>query len=388
LFNIFFVPKINIVYNQVVNYFNSGDSMMHVGDSLYDLETPVLWVDLDTMERNIAFIARQMSQAGVAWRPHTKGIKIPAIAHKLLAAGATGITCAKLSEAEIMASAGVKDILVGNQVVGEKKIMRLAALNKHAKVVVAVDDLENARQISSIAEEKDVKIHAVVELNIGMDRAGVAPGQDTLDLVQQILTLPGLIFDGLMGWEGHVVSISDAQEKQAAGRKAMQLLVSSAELVRRAGIPVNVVTCGGSGSYTISASYPGVTEIQAGGAIFGDETYIHWGAGTTPSLFVLATITSHVIPARAIVDAGKKTFNADVYEPRVQELEGVTLTHLSSEHGVLEISNPNVKMNVGDKVNFVVGYGDWTVFLHDHLVGIRKGIVEVIWEIQGRGKLT
>jgi D-serine deaminase-like pyridoxal phosphate-dependent protein len=362
--------------------------MMHVGENLYELETPVLWVDLDIMERNIVYIARQMSQAGVAWRPHTKGIKIPAIAHKLLAAGASGITCAKLSEAETMAAAGIKDILIGNQVVGEKKILRLAALSRHANVIVAVDDLENARQISYIAEMTGVKIHVVVEVNIGMERAGVAPGQDTLTLAQQINTLPGIIFDGLMGWEGHVVSITDLEEKQKAGLKAMQLLVSSAELVRNAGIPVNVVTCGGSGSYKISASYPGVTEIQAGGAIFGDETYIHWGAGTTPSLFVLATITSHVVPERAIVDAGKKTFNADVYKPRVQGLDGVVLTHLSSEHGVLEFSNPDVDVKVGDKVNFVVGYGDWTVFLHDRLVGVRKGVIEAIWEIQGRGKLT
>jgi D-serine deaminase-like pyridoxal phosphate-dependent protein len=361
---------------------------MHVGESLYELETPVLWVDLDIMESNIAFIAQKMSQAGVAWRPHTKGIKIPAVAHKLLAAGASGITCGKLSEAETMAAAGIKDILIGNQVVGKKKIQRLAALSRRTNVIAAVDDLENARQISSIAEEAGIKVHVVVELNIGMDRAGVSPGQDTLELVQQLLTLPGIIFEGLMGWEGHVVSIDDPEEKQAAGLKAMQRLVSSAELLRDAGIPVNIVTCGGSGSYTISASYPGVTEIQAGGAIFGDETYIRWGAGTTPSLFVLASITSHVLSTRAIVDAGKKTFNADIFKPRVKGLEGVTLEHLSSEHGVLEISNPDVHLKVGDKVNFVVGYGDWTVFLHDHLVGVRKGVVEVIWEIQGRGKLT
>ncbi len=361
---------------------------MTINESIYQIDTPALWVDLDKMEANIRYVKEQMDAFGVQWRPHTKGIKIPAIAHKLIAAGAIGVTCAKLSEAEIMAFAGIRDILVANEVVGEKKIQRLVALRAHADVMVAVDDLSNVREISAAAAAAGRKIRVLVELNIGMERAGLTPGQPTVDFVKQIVSLPGIEFYGLMGWEGHVVGISDADEKKAVGEKAIRALVDSAEMVRKAGIAVQIVSCGGSGSYKISASIPGVTEIQAGGAILGDITYQTWGAGTDPALFLMTTVSSHAVPDRAVVDAGRKSMNCEVFMPKPSNLQGVELSGLSAEHGVLNITDPNLDLKVGDRVNFMIGYGDWSVFLHNHLYGVRAGKVEVVWEIQGRGKLT
>jgi D-serine deaminase-like pyridoxal phosphate-dependent protein len=354
--------------------------MMPIGDELQSLETPALWVDLDIMEQNIALMAEWMKSAGVNWRPHTKGIKIPAIAHKLIDAGAMGVTCAKIAEAEIMAAGGIKDILIGNQVVGEKKIARLVEVQKLSDVMVAVEDFDNARQISEAAQKVGKRIRVLVEVNIGMNRAGVAPRETALAFVKQVLQLEGLEFKGLMGWEGHIVGIADPVEKDAAGHKAMTDLLDTVEMVRSAGIPVEIVSCGGSGSYKISAYTLGVTEIEAGGAILGDLTYVAWGAETRPSLFVLTTVTSRNVPDRAIVDGGQKTFTP-VRMPKPLNLEGVEMAHLSSEHGVLSITNKDLPLKVGDKISFIVGYSDWTVFLHDRLYGIRKGKVKSVWEI-------
>ncbi len=359
-----------------------------IGQDIQMLDTPVLWVDLDLMENNIKRLSSYMRKAGVSWRPHTKGVKIPAIAHKMLDAGAIGVTCAKLSEAEVMAAGGVKDILVANQVVGEIKIARLCALRHHTDIMVSVVDLINAEEISRQAVNAEVKIRVLIELNVGMHRAGIEPGQRVVDFACQLVQLPGIELAGLMAWEGHVVGIEDPTVKQVECERAIRSLVETAELCRKQGIPIHIVSCGGSGSYRITAHIPGITEIQAGGAVFGDVTYRRWGGAIDCSLFVLSTVTSRPTPSRAIIDAGRKTMNGEVSMPEVLGVPGVKLATLSAEHGYLELDDPNLPIKTGDRVNLIVGYGDWTVCLHDQLVGVRKGKVEVVWDIYGRGKLT
>ncbi len=353
---------------------------MEIGANINDLETPALWVDLDIMEENIKLMAARMKAAQVNWRPHTKGIKVPVIARLLLDAGAIGVTCAKISEAEFMASAGIRDILIGNQVVGTRKIARLIQCQRISDVMVAVDDLENAREISEQAIQAGLKVRVLVEINIGMDRAGIEPRENAVEFVKQVSRLEGLVFKGLMGWEGHIVGIADPREKDAAGHKAMSALLDTAELIQKAGIPVEIVSCGGTGSYKISSYALGVTEIQAGGAILCDLTYKAWGAETQPALYVLTTVTSRNVPGRAVVDGGRKTFPAGAL-PCPVGLPGVELTRLSSEHGFLKIAEGAGEIKVGEKINFVVGYGDWTVFAHQRLYGIRQGFVEKVWDI-------
>ncbi len=362
--------------------------MSLLGRNVNELDTPVLWVDLDIMEANIRGLAGYLFEAGVAWRPHTKGIKIPAIAHQLLQAGAIGITCSKLGEAEVMAAAGIQDILIANQVVGPEKLARLVHLRRQADVMVAVDNLQNARDISAAAVAQGVKIRALIELNIGMNRCGILPGPGVLDFARKMQELPGIELSGLMAWEGHVVRLEDPVEKREVTGKAVQLLTGSAELCRKAGIPIPIVSCGGTGSYRISARVPGVTEIQAGGGIFGDLTYRRWGGETECGLFILAGVTSCPEPGRAIVDAGRKCMNVEMTLPQIQGIPGAVLSHVSAEHGILTVDPGSPPLVVGQKVNFIVGYEDWTVFLHDQLVGVRQGRVEVVWDIQGRGKLS
>jgi len=358
-----------------------------IGCDKNELDTPALWVDLDIMERNITRMAQFMLSAGVNWRPHTKGIKIPAIAHKLIKAGAIGITCAKLGEAEVMAAAGIHDILIANQVVGEAKATRLANLCHHADVIVAVDCLDNARQLSEAACLASVVIRVVVEVNTGMDRCGVQPGESALNLAIQLTELPGLQFSGVMGWEGHTVGIEDPEVKNRCVHQAVEALVATAQMIHSTGLAVPIVSCGGSGSYRITALIPGVTEVQAGGAALGDVTYTGWGAQTDPGLFILATVISRPAADRAVVDAGRKAMNGEVSMPVVCDFPALHLRKLNAEHGILFIDDPGIRLNVGDKLDFLAGYGDNTVFLHDYLFGVRNGKVEIAWEVQGRGRL-
>jgi D-serine deaminase-like pyridoxal phosphate-dependent protein len=361
-----------------------------IGHAKWDLDTPALLLDLAAMDRNIERMAATFREAGVGWRPHTKAIKIPAIAHKLLRAGALGITCAKVSEAEVMVAGGIRDILIANQVVGEAKIARLVNLLPHAAPIVAVDNPANVEQLNLAACAKGSgygPLRVVVEVNVGMDRAGVEP-EDVVDLAKLVHESAGLRFAGLMGWEGHTTSISDQQEKRAAVEHSLRLLTETANRCRAAGLPVEIVSCGGTGTYQFSAWYPGVTEIQAGGGIFGDVRYHDaMQVGHECAMTVLATVSSRPNPTRVITDTGKKTMSSDGGVPRPLIEAPVTSVSLSAEHARIELGAPTAAPRVGDKIEFIVGYTDTTTMLHDNLYGTRDGKVEVIWPILGRGKL-
>ena len=359
-----------------------------IGQDHLNLDTPALWVDLDQLEANIQAMAAYLKEAGVGWRPHTKAMKVPAIAHKLLQAGAHGITCAKLSEAEVMAAAGIRDILIANQVIGPTKINRLVNLRRSADVIVAVDNFENAEEISNAAMRAGVKIRVLVEINIGMDRCGMEPGEIAVEFAQKVAALPGLELSGVMGWEGHTLKYTDPEEKKRAILQAVQSLVCTAEMGWAAGLKMPIVSCGGSGTYQVTSHIHGVTEIQAGGAVFSDLLYKNYGVPFDSALHVLATVVSRPAPWRAIIDAGRKTMSGDSVMPVARGLKGVKLVGLNAEHGILELEDAGVVLKVGDKIDFITGYSDTTVLLHDQMYGVRKGLVETVWEIQGRGKLT
>ena len=361
--------------------------MSEIGLPKAELETPALWVDLNCLEHNIDHLAAHFRRAGVNWRPHIKGIKVPAIAHKLLAAGAIGVTCGKLGEAEVMAAAGIRDLLVANQIVGTTKITRLVNLRAQADVKVAVDNVVNVAQIGAAATAKGVEIGVLIEVDTGMERAGVAPGAATVSLAQQILATPGLRLRGLMSWEGHVLALASAEEKQRGIERSINLLLETAALCRQQGIPVEIVSAGGSGTYQVTPFFPGITEIQAGGAIFCDLTYQGWGVALEPALFVQSMVTSRPVPQRIIADAGFKTLPRGFATPRPLGIEQVKSVVFSAEHTFITLDAPNHSLQVGDLFDFMVGYGDATVHMHDTLYGLRDGVVETVWAVQARGKL-
>jgi D-serine deaminase-like pyridoxal phosphate-dependent protein len=360
-----------------------------IGQNIRDIETPVLWVDLEIMEKNIEHFSSFFKTAGVSWRPHIKGIKVPAVVHKLIQAGASGIACSKLSEAEVMASAGIKDILIANQVVGQTKLERLAAIQRHSKVIVAVDSIENSLEISKEASNKGITIQIVIEVNTGMNRCGVEPGKPVLELARQIANFPGIELVGLMTWEGgSVAKINNIDEKREKCHLALKPFVKSADLCREAGIELSILSCGGSGTYMVSSYVPGVTEIQAGGAVFGSVTYREWGVKTECALFVMATVISRPTHTRAIIDAGRKAMNIELAYPEPYKINGVKIAALHSEHGILDLDNPEISLNIGDKIDFLVGWGDYTVNLYDQIYAVRNGVVEAVWDIEARGKMT
>ncbi|OGG57267.1 MAG: hypothetical protein A3F84_12070 [Candidatus Handelsmanbacteria bacterium RIFCSPLOWO2_12_FULL_64_10] len=360
-----------------------------IGKRKEELDTPVLLVDLDVMERNIAAMAAYMKRHGVAWRPHSKCHKTPAIVHLQIAAGALGVTCAKLSEAEVMAASGIRDILIANMLVTPEKARRLAALRRSADPIAAIDSPEGAEVLGAAATEAGVTIRAVPEVDIGLDRVGVDPGLPALHLARKIADTRGLALAGVMGYEGQTMMIPDAGEKERTIRAAIRLLTDTADLIRREGLPVPIVSASGTGTYQVAATCPGVTEMQAGGGVFMDRLYADKShvTGLGYALTVLSTVVSRRRPGRAVVDAGFKTLSSQQGLPTPIGVEGAEVAYLSSEHGVLNLTGDAERLRVGDRIEFIPGYSDTTMFLHDEIVGTRDGRVEVVWEIQGRGKL-
>ena len=360
-----------------------------IGTRKEELDTPVLLVDLDKLEANIARMARVITrEAGVCWRPHTKAMKTPALAHMLLEAGASGVTCAKLGEAEVMAAGGIRDILIANQVVGPQKIARLVNLRRHADVMVAVDCVDNVDALDRAAREKGVRLRVLIEVDTGMNRAGVEPGEPALALARHVARRPGLHLAGLMTWESHALGAENPEEKHRLVAVALKRFTATAQMCRDAGIPMEILSCGGTGTYWISAHQPGITEIEAGGGIYCDVRYRQtFGVEHHYALTVLSTVTSRATPTRIICDAGRKTMSCDADVPEPIAIEGVKGVTLSAEHGKIELRQPSLVPRVGDKIEFVAGYSDTTVVLHDRIYGVRDGVVETIWPLLGRGQL-
>lgn len=351
-----------------------------------DIDTPALLLDLDVLEANIAHVAQSCRANGVNWRPHFKGHKTIEIAKRQLAAGAIGITCAKLGEAEILAAAGVRDILIANQIVGDAKIARLVRLLDMADVIVSVDSIENIAALAAATHGKRLRV--VMEVNTGMNRAGVEPGEPALALAAEIAKHPGLHLVGVMGWEAHATSIADPALKEKTVATAIGLLTATADQCRKAGHDMRIVSCGGTGTFLYCVKQPGVTEVQVGGAVLGDEHYRgHHNVNMPVSLTLLARVTSRPAPTRIILDAGRKTMSADTAIPRPLNVPPVADVWLSAEHARLELEAPSDTPRVGDRVEFVLGYTDTTVHLHEEIVAMRKGAVEAVWKVAGRGKI-
>lgn len=360
-----------------------------VGLPVSELDTPALLVDVDTMDRNIAHIAKTLREAGVQWRPHAKGHKTPAIAHRQIEAGAIGVTVAKVSDAEVMAAAGIKDILIANQVVGPIKTRRLAALiaGTGADVIASVDSAVNVRELDEAAGAFGVKMRVVVEIDSGMQRSGIAPGEPAVALAKLIAESANLRFAGVMSWEGHTVSMPENPERADAIAKSISLLTGTADAIRAAGLPVDIVSCGGSGTYLHTSRQPGITEVQAGGATMGDGFYRDLGSPVEPALHLTATVVSRPTPQRIIVDAGRRSIDPSQKAPEAPGIPGVTGLKFSAEHGTINLDHPSETPRVGDRIEIRVNYTDQAVHLHEVLFGVRDGVVVAAWPVLGRGRI-
>ncbi|MEL7602003.1 MAG: DSD1 family PLP-dependent enzyme [Bacillota bacterium] len=361
-----------------------------IGLSKWDLETPALLVDLDAVERNIQTMADFCRSRDIALRPHAKIYKAtPAFAWMQLRAGVIGLTVAKLSEAETLASAGIRDILIANQVVGERKIRRLVNLAAYTDVIVGADCLDNALAISQMASARGVEVGILVEVNIGNNRCGTEPFEPTERLAREILKLPGLRLRGIMGYDGHLAFVADKTEQRERSLQSYRLLVEVRDYLKNSGIPVEIVSGGGTATYTYAAEVEGITELQAGTYIFNDTTYYDNGRTDFECvLTVLGTVISMTEQPDggriAILDVGRKSFSLSYGFPRMKQPEG-ELFSMPQEHSRLRLKDDPC-LSVGDKVEIWVKDANETVNLYNHIYAMRGDIVEAVWDIPARGR--
>ncbi len=358
-----------------------------IGLPVSELDTPALLIDLDALESNIAQMASDIRERGASWRPHSKSHKCPAIAHKQVAAGAIGVACAKLGEAEVMAANGIKDILIPNQIVGPIKARRVAGVATQTNICTSVDAISNVEELDAAAIEAGTNPRVVIEVNTGMDRAGVEPRETALELAKRIAGRKGVRFAGLMTWEGHCWKMPLGEERDACIKKAMTDMLETAEMIRDAGIDVDIISVGGTATYLTSSGVPGITEVQAGGGIFGDLEYLQQGANVKPAMTLMAQVTSRPTSTRIIHDAGRKTIDPTNRAPEPRNIEVEEKKSFSAEHGTLFLKEPSDSPKVGDRLEFSIGYSDQCNHLHENFYGIRNGVVESIWPILGRGKI-
>lgn len=360
---------------------------MHLKD-LKDLETPALVIDLDKMDRNINKMADYMKSVGCNLRPHFKTHKCPIIAHKQIKAGAIGITCAKLGEAEVLVKAGIDNILIANQIVQTSKLNRLAGLSRLCNIIVAVDNLKNVEDLSQAMQAANSNIGVLIEVDVGLGRCGVRNQEDALRLAEKIYNSPGLTFKGIMGYEGHCVFIENEEKRRISTQEANRMLVEYKSFLEKKGYEVEIVSCSGTGTYKFASVYPGITEIQAGSYIFMDGKYNKTeGVDFENSLFIISTVISKPNEDLAVIDTGLKSMTSEFGIPQVIYPEGASIIgHLSEEHSMLNISLSSAKLNLGDKVIILPSHGCTTVNLYDKYYVASGNIVVSEWEITARGK--
>jgi D-serine deaminase-like pyridoxal phosphate-dependent protein len=362
-----------------------------IGCPVDQLDTPALCIDRAALDRNIQRVVAVCRQHGIDWRPHAKGHKSPHIATLQRGAGAIGVTCAKLGEAEVMSHAGIDDILIANQIVGPAKLRRLVELGPQRRPMVCVDHRDQVAALSEAAAGTNVRL--LLEVDIGLNRAGVAPGEPAVELARQVARSPGLELAGIMGYEGHLLALADPWEKQQRIRAALSQLVSTKHDLERAGLPCSIVSCGGTGSFSISVTCPGITEVQAGGLIFMDAFYRHACQvhDFEYALTVLTTVVSRPAADRAIIDAGRKSVHGEIHVPLVLGDDGVPrddviVDRLSAEHGWLRLEPTAADLRIGERLVLIPGYGDLTCVLYDEFYVLRAGIVEEVWPLVARSR--
>jgi D-serine deaminase-like pyridoxal phosphate-dependent protein len=322
---------------------STGDYQAMVGRHRDEIDTPALLIDLDALERNISRMGAFFAGVHANLRPHSKTHKCPQIARLQIEAGARGITCAKVGEAEALVDGGIDDILIANQIVGPIKIARLVALAARARMTVAVDDPTNVAALGAAATAAGVTLGVLVEVNVGMDRCGVEPGEPALALSRIVRETKGLQYRGLMGYEGHTVMIPARADREAACLRAMRQLLETKDYVEAAGLPVEVVSGGGSGTYDITGRLPGMTEIQAGSYATMDAKYASVGLDFEQALTLTATVISRPTPDRAVLDCGLKAMTSEFGLPVLKGLPGASLTKLSEEHSTVQVEGVDLR---------------------------------------------
>jgi D-serine deaminase-like pyridoxal phosphate-dependent protein len=362
-----------------------------VGDALDEIDTPALVVDLDAFELNLRKMAAFARDAGVRLRPHAKTHRSTAVALKQIALGAVGQCCQKVGEAEVLVRGGVRDVLVTNEVVEERKLRRLAALARDAAIGLCFDAAEPVEMAGRIAGEMGVRLDALVEIEVGMQRCGIAAGEPAAALARRIVAQPGLRFRGLQAYHGSAQHLPAWQDRERAVGAAAEAVRRTLDALKQAGIPCEIVTGAGTGTHMFEAASGLWHELQAGSYAFMDTDYARIGGREggrftefEHSLFVLATVMSVTPGERAVVDAGLKSLSMEKGVPWVHGRGDLEVTGVSDEHSKVRANGGTLPRH-GERLLLIPGHCDPTINLHDWYVGIRAGRVEALWPVDARG---
>ena len=366
-----------------------------IGMDESQIQTPCLVLDLDALERNIRKMGDYAKSKGMRHRIHGKmhkSVDVALLQEKL--GGSCGVCCQKVSEAEVFARGGIKDILVSNQVRQPEKIDRLARLPKlGARTICCVDDIDNVADLSAAAVKHGTEIECLVEIDVGAGRCGVQYGQPVVDLAVAIDAAKGLKFSGIQAYQGAMQHLDSYDARQGKTQIAIDQVRESVDLLKAAGLECDIVGGGGTGSYYFESASGVFNELQCGSYAFMDADYgrildkegrrideNEW----ENALFILTSVMSHAKADKAIVDAGLKAQSVDSGLPTVFGRTDVEYIKCSDEHGV--VSDPDGVLKVNDKLKLVPGHCDPTCNVHDWYVGVRGGKVETLWPVSARGK--
>jgi 3-hydroxy-D-aspartate aldolase len=364
------------------------------GMALPEVDTPALLLDLDVFERNLALMAEKTSSRGIRLRPHAKSHKCATISLQQIALGAVGVCCQKVSEAESLASGGVADILLSNEVVGQPKLDRLVGLARQISLTACVDDMSNIDALNQAALRSGAFINTLIEINVGGNRCGVDPGEAVLPLAQRIASSSNLRFQGLQAYHGLAQHLRKYEERRAASEEAAAAAQQTVQLLSQHGFKCAVVTGGGTGTVEFDIGSGVYNEVQPGSYIFMDADYCRdlGKAGDAisefrPSLFVYTQVMS--LPSRgyAVVDAGLKGLAFDSGMPVAADMPHISYSRPSDEHGMLDLRTHPHALCLGSKLRLIPGHCDPTVNLYDWYVGVRGDRVEEVWPITARGAL-
>ena len=348
-----------------------------------DIETPALLLDMDKLEANISRMSEFVKDKSAKLRPHFKTVKCPKIAHMQLDAGAKGITCAKCGEAEVLVQAGVKDILIANQFMDPAKLLRVAGMAKSgARMTILVDTEEGAAEVSDAAVQCGTEIHVLIEVDVGMGRCGVNTPEEVYAIAQKVLGAPGVVFDGLQAYEGHLSHIPDEEKRREGVARMVEKVTGIVSFLREHGIEVKEISGGGTGTYDITGGNTIWTEIQAGSYPFMDLEYNKLGLMFENSLTVLTTVI-HKRDGAAVTDAGSKSCGTDQGLPAIKGYPRISVA-LNEEHGRLHDAGNQLRLK--QKVEYIPGHCCSTVNLNDNYYCVRGGYLEAVWPILARGK--
>jgi len=345
--------------------------------NLHDIDTPALVIDLDIMERNIRRLQGYLDAHGIGNRPHIKTHKIPAIAHMQLEAGAIGITCQKLGEAEVMADAGIENILLTYNIIGKHKLERLVSVAKRIELTLVVDNLIVAQGISEAAEAHGITADVLVELGSELERTGVPTPVALVELAKKVDGLAGLQLRGMM--------IFPSSPENA------DRIVEATTRLQAAGLSTDIVSGGGTPTTFQAHRVPGITEHRAGTYVYNDKMMMDKGVARSDecALTLVATVVSRPTPDRAIVDAGSKAFSSDGGLPMgyIVDRPRAHIYRMNEEHGYVDVSACPMQPEIGERLRVVPNHACGATNMHDIAYGVRGDEVEVIWEIPARGKL-